>query len=344
MSMPATAAPPAGAHKSAVLLASLGTEAAARVLSFMDDRQVEALVREMTLLGHVPAQKRDLVVQEFQKRVGQDLGVNVGGIDYACDLLKQALGSERAGRIIEELVPNPDKPPTLEEMLQSTPPEALAKLMGDEHPQLLAVLASQLPVEKAASFLGSMPPEMQTSVAGRLAQMESPAPVAIEHLERSLADRLRSQNGGELGGPALDGPRKVADIMGRMRRAAEESLMASLEAQSPELARRVSRFRFTFDDLLKLDGKALQRVLREVENDTLKMAMKGLDEERQQTLFSNMSERAAARLREELENTGPTRLRDVETAQQGIVGIARGLADRGELQLRSDEEEEEEGG
>ncbi len=332
-----TLAPSPGLHKSAVLLAALGTDVAARVLSHMKDTQVEVLIREMTGLGHVPAPKRDGVVEEFHERLGMDLGVSVGGLDYARSLLEQALGPERAGRILDEIVaspePDPDRPP-LDAVLEETPPERLASLVVDEHPQLIALLMSQLPVEKAAVLLSALPSELQGNVTARLAQIEAPSPVALQHLERCITEKLRSdQSGGSAGGS--EGPRKVADILGRMRRSVEESLMAHLEQKSPELAQQVSQYRFTFEDLLNLDARGLQRILREIDADTLRIAMKGLDDERQQVIYTNMSERAANRLREDLENTGPTRLRDVEVAQQMMVATARALAEKGELQLNT---------
>src|SRR5205085_1307569 len=159
-----------------------------------------------------------------------------------------------------------------------------------------------------AELLASLPADIQGPVAARLTELETPAPIALEHLERCLVAKLQGDPSSvEVQSDA--GPRRVADILGRMRRSMENLVLASLEQQSPVLAQKVNRFRFTIENLLELEGRSLQRVLRDVEVDTLRLAMKGLDEEQQQTIFSNMSERASARLREDLENSGPTQLR-----------------------------------
>jgi flagellar motor switch protein FliG len=168
--------------------------------------------------------------------------------------------------------------------------------------------------------------------------MEAPAPIALQHLERCVLEKLRGEQSPEPGERGA-GPRRVAEILGRMRRSVETLVLSALEKHSPAIAEKVNRFRFSFENLLQLEGRVLQRVLRDVEADTLRVAMKGLDEEQQQIIFSNMSERAAARLKEELESTAPTRLRDVEGAQQAMVAVARALQESGEVQLPIGESE-----
>lgn len=333
--------PPTGVHKGAVVLAALGSELAARVLSHLDESVVESLVREMAKLDHVPARDRDLIVEEFQHQLDQDPGLSVGGSLFARSLLEQALGAQKAGEMFDHLASGGSGAASLEAILRDTGPEQLAALVADEPPQLVALLISQLGVEKAARVLGALPGDLQPGVAARLAQMDTPAPIALEHLERILQEKVR---GASSGGGSTEGPKRVADILGRMRRANEETLIASLSEQSPELAEQVNRFRFTFEDLLGLDGRTLQRVLREIDGDTLRLALKGLDEGRQDVIFSNMSERAGARLREDLESTGPTRLSEVEGAQQKIVAIAKALAEKGEVELRSGSQEQTDDG
>jgi flagellar motor switch protein FliG len=332
-----------GVYKSAVLLASLGTDLAARVLSHLDDRQVEALIRKMAQLGRIRAEERDQVLTELNDSLDEDSGEPAVGVEYARRMLEQAMGPEKASRIIGEIVPQDVAPPTLATILETTAPKSLAALVEDEHPQLIALLIGQLSVEMAAACLSALPAEVRAPVAARLVEMEAPAPIALHHLERCLRDKLQ-------GAPSLAaeqpgaGPRRVADILGQMRRSVESHVLASLEQQSPLLAQKVHQYRFSFEDVLALEARSLQRVLRDVESDTLRIAMKGLDEEQQQTIYSNMSERAAARLREELENSGPAQAREVELAQQTIVGVARALRESGEIQsgvTNASEEEEE---
>jgi flagellar motor switch protein FliG len=337
------AEPPAseGRYKSAVFLLSLGTEVAARVLSQMDDRNVEGLVAEMGRIGRVRADEQERIAVEFNERFETNASTVEGGPEYARQLLEVAVGPERAEKILGAASGEPEGP-SLASVLESTSPTSLAALVSDEHPQLIALLAGQLTVEKAAEFLAALPGEIQGPVAARLIELQAPAPIALEHLERCLVEKLQ----GDSSAVAVEtdaGPRRVADILGRMRRSMENLVLASLEQHSPVLAQKVNRFRFTIENLLDLEGRSLQRVLRDVEADTLRLAMKGLDEEQQQTIFSNMSERASARLREDLENSGPTQLREVEGAQQTILAIARALQATGEIQVQVTDEESGEG-
>jgi flagellar motor switch protein FliG len=320
-----------GLYKSAVLLIALGTDAAAQVLSQMDERQVESLVAEMTRLGRIEARERDQVLEEFSSRLESEEEAAIGGPEYARRVLERAIGPERAQRILSGAAEETDGP-TLGSLLETIPPASLAALVADEHPQVIALLLGQLSVDQAAEMLSVLPADLHGPVTARLTELEEPAPIALAHLARHLSDKLRGEVIVELPPPDA-GPRRVADILGRMRRSVENLVLASLEQQSPTLAQKVSQYRFTFENLLELEPRTLQRVLRDVESDTLRMAMKGLDEVQQQVIYSNMSERAAARLKEDLENSGPTPLRDVEAAQQAMVVTARTLQESGEIQL-----------
>jgi flagellar motor switch protein FliG len=333
-----------GRYKGAVLLASLGPDLAARVLSHLDDRQVEVLIREMTQLGRVRAEERDLVLEEFGWRLEENAGASEGGVEVARRMLEQAVGPERASQMLREVAPEEAAPPSLSTILETTSPQSLAALLADEHPQVIALFVSQLSVKQAAAFLASLPNDVQAPVAARLAEMEAPAPIALQHLERCLGEKLQGVQAAASGQQGA-GPRRVADILGMMRRSMESLVLASLEQQAPALAQKVQQYRFTFENLLELESRSLQRVLRDVEADSLRLAMKGLTEDQQQVIFSNMSERAAERLKEELENSGPTPLREVEAAQQAMVAMARALQEGGEIQSRmggGDDENEEE--
>lgn len=339
MTMTADAPKTTGLYKSSVLLASLGTDVAAKVLTHLEDREVEALIGGMTKIGRVKAEDRDPILKEFLQRMREDPG-SEGGVDLARQILEQAMGADKAMQVLGDVLPVEPAPPSLTGILQSTAPESLAALVADEHPQLIALLVGQLPVEAAATLIATLPHNIQGQVAARLTEMEAPAPVALQHLERCLVEKLRGESESiqeQIGA----GPRRVADILGRMRRSSEDAVMASLEEQSPHLAQKVNRYRISFEQILALDSRSIQRVLREVEGDTLRAAMKGLEDDQQTIIYTNMSERAAARLKEDLESIGPVRLRDVETAQSRIVGVARALQEAGELQINSSEDEEE---
>lgn len=330
----------AGVYKSAILLASLGEDLAAQVLKHMDEREVELLVREMVRLGQIGAEARDQVLEEFGRRLRQNADT-VSGAEYARSLLERALGPEPARRILGELEASDSATPPLATILERTPPESLAALVLDEHPQLIALLVGQLSVERAAAVLAALPAEVQGPVATRLAEMEAPAPIALQALERCLGEKLRGVQGVRSDEQA--GPRRVADILAQMRRSAENLVFAALEQHSPDLAQKVNQYRLSFEDLLKLEGRTLQRILRDVDAETLRLAIKGLDEERRQVLYANMSERAATQLKDDLETMGPTRLRDVEAAQQKMVAVARALRENGEIKLPIGSEAEGEG-
>jgi flagellar motor switch protein FliG len=328
-------------YKSAVLLLTLGTEVAARVLSQMDERHVESLIAEMTRLGRVRADEQERVVAEFSNRLEDEAGTVAGGPEYAKRLLAEALGPERADQLMPGDTSGEHPSSPLQTILATTSPTSLAALVADEHPQLIALLAGQMRVENAAELLAALPGPLQGAVTARLAELETPAPLAIEHLERCLLAKLEADPS-SVAGPSEAGPRRVADILSRMRRSVETLVLASLEQESPVLAQRVNRYRFTIENLLELEPRTLQRVIRDIEAETLRLAMKGLDEEQQQIILSNMSERAAIRLKEDLDGSGPTQLRDVEMAQQTILGIARALQESGEIQIHQGEEESSE--
>lgn len=331
-----------GVQKGAVVLAALGTELAVKVLQHLDEAHVEPLVRQMTELGYVPAGERDSILKEFHQRLDRDAGLFVKGKDYTRGVLEQTMGAERAALMLGD--PLPEKviePITLDGLLEQMDPPTLADCLADEHPQLIALVLSRLPVDRAAAVLSALPGDARVDVVSRMVHTETPSDLALEQIRQLLLEKSGSKPAAAAAG-GQEGPKRVAEILGRMRRATEDSVIADLEQRSPEVARKVNKHRFTFSDFLGLDGRALQRVLRDVDADTLRLAMKGLTTEQQEVLFSNMSERGAARLREDLENTGPTRLSEVEGAQQSIIAKARSLADQGEIRLSLDAESEEE--
>lgn len=317
-------------YRGAVLLTALGTELAARVLNCLGEDEMERLIQRMSRLGHVSGTERDRVVTQTEGMLRQYLNGISAGPEYSRKLLEQAIGPERAASLLAGEKTGVEKPLTLESILRDTPPETLAGLVAEEHPQMISVLASQLSIEKAAPFLLALPAEIQIVVAERLAQLETPNPRALRMLEDNLIERVRLSSSGENG---AGGPRAVADILGQMRRASENLIISSLEERDPELVRRINKYRFTFDNLLEQDDRTLQRILRDLDSATLPMVLKGLNEEQQAQIYRNMSERAAERVREEVENLGPVRLRDVESAQQDMVNVAKALGERGEVNL-----------
>ena len=319
------------ACRGAIFLTALGTERAARVLSCLSEAEVETLIHAMSKLGHVSAEEKDLVLQDSETALRRYTNGLTAGPEYSRRLLEQAVGPEKAANILGRSLAQEQKVLTLESILSDTPPDALALLVAEEHPQMIAVLVSQLPLDKAASVLSALPETIQGNVTVRLVQMETPSPRALRHLELALVARV------SVGTPSTEassgGPRRVADILGRMRRSVESLLFSSLEGESPDLARQVNQYRFTFENLMAENDRTLQRVMRDLDTSTLPLIIKGLTDEQVVLIYRNMSERAAERIREEVDNLGAVRLRDVEAAQQTMVNVAKSLADRGEITL-----------
>ena len=329
------------AYKGAVLLRALGTEVAASILSCLSEAEMETLMQAMASLGHVPGKERDRVLIESEEELRHYAnGLSVGP-EYTRQLIEQTVGPEKAANFLSgqreiEAVPAL----TLERIIKETLPETLASLISEEHPQMIAVLVSQLPLDKAATMLTALPSEVQTNVTARLVQLETPSPRALKHLEQALAAKLQMGIMDNKESPA--GPRRVADILSRMRRSVENVFLTSLEEEAPDLAREVQRYRFTFENLLEQESRVLQRILRDLDTNTLPLVIKGLAEDQIELIYGNMSERAAERIREEVDNLGAVRLRDVEAAQQKMVGLAKALAEKGEVTLVMANQESEE--
>jgi flagellar motor switch protein FliG len=297
----------------------------------------------MTRLGAVAPDERDSIVEEFERCIEDERGMLYGGINAAKQILESAVGPERASRFLEKVAPDMprEEVQSFKRAIEGVPPASLAALLADEHPQVIALLATNLSLEGAAQFVAALPRPLQGPVAARLAQMEEPSPVAIERLTDHVLARLKTVQATIRDG-ATSGPRRVADILGRMRRSKEDAVVQDLERDAPDVAQKVNQYRITVEQIIGLDGRVLQRVLREVDGGMLPILMKGLDDMNREVVMSNMSERAADRLREELENQGPVKLRDIETAQHQFVNIAKDLAERGEIVLREEGAAEEE--
>ncbi|WP_309723434.1 FliG C-terminal domain-containing protein [Armatimonas sp.] len=326
-------------YKGAILLRSVGAELAASILSCLSEAEMELMIQTMSHLGHVAGKERDRILEESE----EDLRHYVNGLHTTPEYTRQILetiGSERANTILTNEREAEAPPLTLERIVKETLPETLASLVSEEHPQMIAVLVSQLPLDKAATMLTALPSELQTSVTARLVQLETPSPRALRHLEQALAVKLQMGIMDTKESPA--GPRHVADILSRMRRSVETLFLTSLEENAPDLAREVQRYRFTFENLMEQEGRVLQRILRDLDTNTLPLVIKGLPEDQIELIYGNMSERAAERIREEVESLGTARLRDIEAAQQKMVNLAKSLADKGEVTLVTANQETEE--
>jgi flagellar motor switch protein FliG len=313
--------------KAAILLMTLETNAASALLRELPPEAVEEVTRELAGLGRVPNTLRHAVVEEFYGLSIASQYATEGGLDYAKVLLKESLEAGMAEKVLQQIQTQVQKTPFA--FLQKAESENVLTFIQEEHPQTIALIVCHLPYHKAAEILSGLPMQKQIEVIKRIANMEQTNPEVIREVERGLETRLSNmltQSMEKAGGIPT-----VAEILNLADRATEKSIMEGLEAEDPELVEEIRRLMFVFDDIKLVDGKGIQAILKEVENDELALALKTASPELQEKIFSNMSERAASLIKEDMQFMGPVRVSDVEAAQQRIVDIVRRLEDAGEI-------------
>ncbi len=316
-----------GRRKAAILLVILGPEKAAQVLKHLDESDVEMLTIEIANLGQVSDEEKRAVLQEFNNILKARQMLATGGIEYAKKVLEKAFGPEKAMKIIERLVSNLQVKPF--EFVRKADPLQLVNFLQNEHPQVIALVLSYLEPSMAAQVLGALPEDLQVEVIKRIALLERTSPEIVREIEKSLERKLSgvvSQQFSKVGGVDT-----AAEIMNNIDRQTEKTIMERLSQETPELAEEIRRRMFVFEDILKLDDRSIQLVLREVDTRDLALALKGASEEVKEKIFKNMSKRAAQLLKDELEFMGPVRVKDVEEAQQKIINVIRRLEEAGEI-------------
>ncbi|MBY0261897.1 MAG: flagellar motor switch protein FliG [Phycisphaerales bacterium] len=316
-----------GITKAAILLMTLETTAAASLLKTMPPGAVEDVTRELAGLGRVPDKLRRSVVTEFYSVAVASQFVNEGGLDYAKVLLKESLDPTTADRVLQQIQTQVQKTPFA--FLQKAESENLLTFIQDEHPQTIALIVCHLPHHKAAEILSGLPMQKQVEVIKRIANMEQTNPEVIREVEKGLESRLSNMLTQSM--EKAGGVNTVAEILNLADRATEKSIMEGLEADDPELVEEIRRLMFVFEDILKVDDKGIQGILKEIDNDELSLALKTASTELQNKIFKNMSERAATLIKEDMQYMGPVRVSDVESAQQRIVDIVRRLEDSGDI-------------
>ncbi|MBD5089411.1 MAG: flagellar motor switch protein FliG [Clostridiales bacterium] len=316
-----------GLEKAAILLISLGPEKSVNVFKHLKEDEIEQLTLEIANTRSVSAQRKEQVMDEFYEVCLAQQYIAEGGITYAKELLEKALGSEKARDVIGRLTASLQVRPF--EFVKKTDPTQLLNFIQDEHPQTIALILSYLSSSQASVIIAALPPEKQADVARRIAQMDRTSPDVIKEVEKVLERKLASLVNQDY--TIVGGVDAIVEILNTVDRGTEKHIIESLEIEEPELADEIRRKMFVFEDILSLDDKSIQRVLREVDNNELAMALKGSTEEVQTVIFNNLSKRLAVMIREDMEFMGPVRLKDVEEAQQKIVNIIRKLEDSGEI-------------
>lgn len=316
-----------GLRKSAIVLLSLDKPLAAEVMSQLGKEAVESLTMEIAKLDDVTKEDQESVIEEFYNLGLARTHIERGGMDYAFELLKQSMGPEKAGTILDNVKQSLSSVPF--GFLQKTGAENLLTFVMEEHPQTIALILSHLPSGLAAEVLGGLPSTKQLEVVRRVANMEQTSPEVVRDVEKSLETRMRSMFMQQL--EKAGGVQSVAQILNVTDRMTNKAILESLEQEDPELVEQIRRLMFVFDDLMKLDDKAIQLLLKEVENSQWALALKGASEELKQKIMGNLSQRASAMLAEEMQYLGPVRVSDVEATQQTIVDAVRRLEDAGEI-------------
>ena len=316
-----------GVQKAAVLLITLGPERSAEIFKHLKDEEIEELTLEIANTRSVSPEVKEEVISEFYQVCLAQQYIAEGGIGYAKQLLDKALGVERAQEVIGKLTASLQVRPF--EFVRKTDPSQLLNFIQDEHPQTIAMILSYLTSAQSAMVLGALPPEKQADVAKRIAMMDRTSPDVIKEVERVLERRLASLVNQDY--TIVGGVDAIVNILNTVDRATEKHIMESLEIEEPELADEIRKKMFVFEDILLLDDRAIQRVLRDVDNNDLAVALKSANDEVQNVIFKNLSKRLAAMIKEDMEFMGPVRMKDVEEAQQKIVGVIRRLEDAGEI-------------
>ena len=328
-----TAAPAtsAGIRKAAILLVQLGRDKAGTVLAHMSETEVEAVSAEIARLESLDSDEAGSVLNEFRDLAVARAHIAQGGPAYALSLLEQSLGGERAHEIMDRLTAASAKMPF--HFLQRADPRQLLSFISDEHPQVIALVLAHMNADNASLVLSGLSQERQADVAHRIAVMERTSPTIIRQVEASLERKLSSVlQPSELS--AVGGIEPLVDIINRSDRATERLIMEWLESRDAALADELKSRMFMFDDIVSIDDRSMQQVLRQVESGDLAVALKGVSEAVRSKVTTNMSERAAVNLLEEVELLGPVRLRQVEEAQQKVIQIIRSLEERGEIVVR----------
>ena len=310
-----------GVEKAATLLIALGPEKSAQIFKHLKEEEIEQLTLEIANTSSVSPQTKEMVLNEFYEICLAQQYIAEGGIGYAKELLEKALGEEKAKSVIGKLTASLQVRPF--EFIRKTDPSQLLNFIQDEHPQTIALILSYLPPSQSSLVISSLPPEKQADVAKRIAQMDRTSPDVIKQVEKVLERKLSSLVNQDY--TIVGGVDAIVSILNSVDRGTEKHIMETLEVEEPELADEIRKKMFVFEDILSLDDRAIQRVLRDVDNSDLALALKGATEEVQNIILNNLSSRLAVMIKEDMEFMGPVRMKDVEEAQQKIVNIIRKL-------------------
>ncbi|MFC4557114.1 flagellar motor switch protein FliG [Virgibacillus kekensis] len=316
-----------GKQKAAILLISLGPDVSAQVYKHLSEEEIEKLSLEISSVKKVESNMKEDVLEQFhQIALAQDY-ISQGGIGYAKTVLEKAFGQQEASNIIDRLTSSLQVRPF--DFARKADAQQVLNFIQNEHPQTIALVLSYLDPEQSGQILSALPQEMQAEIAKRIATMDSTSPEIISQVEQVLERKLSSSLTEDY--TQTGGIQAVVEVLNGVDRSTERTILDALEIQDPELAEEIKKRMFVFEDIVVLDNRSIQRVIREVENEDLRLSLKVASDEVKDIVFKNMSQRMAETFKEEMEYMGPVRLRDVEEAQTRIVGAIRRLEEIGEI-------------
>ena len=315
-------------QKTAALLVALGPESVAKIFKHLRDEEVENMTLEIARLGKISSETRRNIVAEFHEMCMAQEVISEGGIDEARRALEAAFGVEKANEVVGRVVQSMQVMPF--DFVKKTDPQQLLSFIQDEHPQTIALILSHLSSQQGAAVLSGLPQDARAEVARRIAIMDRTPPEVVREIERVLERKLSSAVVSQAFS-SVGGVKALVQVLNFVDRTTEKTILESLSENNPDLAEEIKKLMFVFEDIIMLDDNSIQKVLREVDGKELALALKGVGEEVQQRIYRNMSERAASMLKEDMEFMGPVRLRQVEEAQQRIVGVIRRLEEAGEI-------------
>lgn len=315
-----------GKQKAAIICLVLGEDLSAEIFKRLDKDDVEAISREISLMGAVPADVTDRVVEEFYNLTLAKKYITSGGIEYAKKVLIKSLGSEEAGKIIDGLIQLQEKSPGFSS-LEKINPRQLSKLIREEHPQIIALILAHLSAPRAAELISALPEEMRSEIIIRMANLEQISPEIVKKIIDVLERKLEAQGYYSL--EEYSGVKAVSELFNRMDRRVSRQVLEQIESRAPELAASIRDMMFVFEDILLIDDQGIMAILKRVDKKSLAIALKVANDELKTKFTTNMSPQDAEMLKEEMEYLGPIRVEEVEKAQHEIVEIVRNLEEEG---------------
>jgi flagellar motor switch protein FliG len=321
-----------GPRKAAMLLVLLGEEASSQLMRELNEDEVHLVSREVARLGNVGGEESEAVVEEYYQMCMARQYVVAGGIEYARKLLINAFGQDTARKLVDRLVKTMGNDNAALDALQKADPQQVAKFIHSEHPQTIAFVLSHLGPSQAAALLVSLPPEMRSDVATRMANLDQISPEIIHKIAAVIGQKM--QNLGEISRESYGGVRAVSELFNRLDSGASKEILESMERDNATLADTIRHLMFVFEDMLLLDSNALKEVLGKVDRKILTLALKGTSEPVRKKFVDCLSQRGAEMLLEDMESLGPVKIREVESAQQQIIAVVRQLESEGAIDLK----------